>query len=93
MKLVDTPSPSIEILVATADSYQYAGKFLLESQCQGHEARQHQNAIDLITANFVDLDKKIVNHPDFSQWKKDQEAKKKAAEDARKEAQEVAAKK
>lgn len=85
MHLVDQENPSIEILIATADSYQYAGKFLLESQCQGSEARQHQNAIDLITANFLDLDKKIVAHPDFSAWKKKQEEAKKEQEEAKKE--------
>jgi len=65
---------TIEILIATADSYQYAGKFLLESQCSGNEAGKHQRAVDLITANFVELDKRIVAHPGFSAWKVEQEA-------------------
>ena len=64
---------TIETLIATADSYQYAGKFLLESQCSGNEAGKHQRAVDLITANFKDLDARIVAHPGFSAWKKEQE--------------------
>lgn len=67
---------TVETLIQTAEIYKYAGKFLLESQCQGYEAQKHHDAVTLLTANFMDLDKQIVAHPGFPAWAKEQEKKK-----------------
>jgi hypothetical protein len=68
-------APTLDTLVAAAETLSYVGQTLANAQIPGYDALKHHNALTHLHALFVAADAAVKAHPEYAQRLEQQLAK------------------